>query len=62
MSAGQIQNLTPLAGIKLIEVDLPPQVTKGIEVLRPMKSLLKINRQPASEFLKKWDTANVKSK
>jgi serine/threonine protein kinase len=49
------RDLSPLEGAELSEIALPPQITKGMEALRRMKSLKTINEQPADEFWRKYD-------
>ena len=58
----ELHDLTPLAGLKLKRIGLPPQVTKGIEVIRAMKSLVGINGDSPDVFWKKWDAAKAKAK
>ncbi len=53
-------DLTPLAGMNLIRISLPPNATKGIEVIRSMKSLTNIDNLPSEQFWKKWDAAKGK--
>ena len=51
----KVANLTPLEGMKLVEITLPPGTPRGLELLRKMKSLEKINGMPAAEFWKQYD-------
>jgi len=52
----QIRDLTPLQGMNLTEVSVTPKnITKGMDVLRQMKSLKKINALPPADFWKKYD-------
>jgi hypothetical protein len=46
--------------MQLREIYLPPRVEKGMNALRRMKSLVKINGQPADEFWKKYDAEPAK--
>jgi serine/threonine protein kinase len=57
-----LHDLTPLAGMPLSLVHLPPQVTKGMEVLRAMKTLGNIDSQSPEQFWKNWDAAKAKAK
>ncbi|MGA2035583.1 MAG: tetratricopeptide repeat protein, partial [Thermoguttaceae bacterium] len=54
------KDLSPLEGAELSEIGLPPHVTKGMDVIRRMKSLKTINNQPAEEFWKKYDAEQGK--
>jgi len=56
----RVQDLSPLAGMQLSEITLPPQVTKGMDVLRGIKTLTKIWELPADEFWRKYDAAEAK--
>jgi len=56
----KLHDLTPLADMKLKKIQLPPRITKGLDMIRAMKSLESINDQPAAEFWKKWDEAKAK--
>ena len=59
----QVRDLTPLQGMELTEITLTPRIiTKGINVLRQMKSLKTIgigwqamDRFSPDEFWKKYD-------
>ena len=51
----KVEDLTPLEGMKLVEISLPPGTPKGLELLRKMKSIEKINDMPAAEFWKQHD-------
>jgi len=56
----QVSDLTPLQDMNLIYVAVTPQnITKGMDVIRQMKSLQNIRRDreqfPAAEFWKKYD-------
>ncbi|MES2659380.1 MAG: hypothetical protein V4689_12240 [Verrucomicrobiota bacterium] len=52
-----IRDLTPLDGMKLETLRLEANgIKRGIEVIRKMPSLKEINRMPAGEFWKKYDT------
>lgn len=55
-----LSNLTPFAGMSLTHITLPPQVTKGMDGLRKMKSLQSIDDQSAELFWKKWDAPKGK--
>jgi hypothetical protein len=46
--------------MQLVKVSLPSRVTKGMDVIRRMKSLTRINGQPADEFWKKHDAEQAK--
>ncbi|MHC4873575.1 MAG: protein kinase domain-containing protein [Planctomycetota bacterium] len=53
----KVNDLTPLKRMKLKELWFTPEnITKGIEILRKIKTLKSINRMPAVEFWKKYDT------
>ena len=52
---GQVRDLSPLKGVPLAEIELPPQVDRGMGVLRQIKPLEKINGMAADEFWKKYD-------
>lgn len=52
---GAITDLTPLEGMKLEALGLPPNVQRGMEVVRRMTTLKKINNQPAEAFWKKYE-------
>jgi hypothetical protein len=45
---------------KLTNVILPPNVTKGMEMLRAVKTVININGTPTAEFWKKWDKTKAK--
>lgn len=50
------QDLTPLEGMNLKVLKFNAEYkTRGIEVLRAMKSLVSINGQPPAEFWKSYD-------
>jgi hypothetical protein len=55
-----LQDLTPLAGMSLKHITLPPRVTKGMDELRKMKTLQSIDDQSAEIFWKKWDAPKGK--
>jgi serine/threonine protein kinase len=55
-----VEDLSPLEGAELSDVFLPPHVAKGMDAIRRMKSLKKINNQPADEFWKNYDAAEAK--
>jgi serine/threonine protein kinase len=63
---GPVADLTPLQGMSLIEVSLTPRfITKGMEVLRQMKSLKAIgtglgNKLPPEEFWKRYGAGEFK--
>ena len=65
---GKVQDLTPLAGLELQEICLTPKnITKGMDVLRRMKSLKRIGvewhwekNMPAAEFWKRYDAGEFK--
>ena len=60
-NATQVSDLTPLQGMNLTEVRLTPKnITKGLDVIRQMKSLVAIcvgndAKLPADAFWKKYD-------
>ena len=56
----ELRDLTPLAGLSLTHITLPPDVTKGMDVLRKMRSLQSINDEAADKFWKKWDLPKAK--
>jgi hypothetical protein len=56
-----VRNLTPLEGMALIEFNVVPKIiTTGLDVVRKMKSLGRINYMPAGEFWKKYDAGEFK--
>jgi hypothetical protein len=57
----EVHDLTPLAGMKLVLVHLPPDVTKGLESIRAMKSLQNIDGTPPRQFWKLWGAAKAKA-
>jgi serine/threonine protein kinase len=57
----RVQDLTPLQGMNLTEVVLvPKKITKGMDALRSMKSLFRINGLPPAEFWKNYDAGEYK--
>ena len=57
----RITDLTPLEGMSLTQIALPiPVPGKGIEAVRRMKTLTKINDLPPDEFWKKYDAGEFK--
>jgi len=55
--SGKITNLTALRGMKLKWLNLNPNtVTKGMDIIRDMKSLEQINRQAPDEFWRDYDS------
>ena len=59
INAVSVRDLTPLQGMKLTEITFPPKsVTRGMDVLRKMKSLVKINREAADVCWKKYDAGD----
>jgi hypothetical protein len=46
----KVVDLTPLEGMKLEVISLPPMVTKGLDVLRNMSSLKNIDTKPPAQF------------
>jgi len=60
-SCGQITDLTPLQEMKLEAIWFDPQIVKtGVDMLRRMKSLTKINDLPAEAFWKQYDSGAFK--
>ncbi|HTU22267.1 MAG TPA: protein kinase [Gemmataceae bacterium] len=57
---GQVRDLSPLAGMNLSELGSPLEVDRGMDALRRMKALGKINGMPAAEFWKKYDAGEFK--
>jgi serine/threonine protein kinase len=55
----KVKDLTPLRGMNLTEIYLNPP-DKGMDVLRQMKSLFRINQLPPAEFWKKYDGGEFK--
>lgn len=52
----RITDLTPLQEMKLTAIQFEPRIVKkGVDVLRKMKSLTKINELPAEAFWKQYD-------
>ena len=60
LGCDDVTDLSPLEGMQLVKVSLPSRVTKGMDVIRRMKSLTRINGQPADEFWKKHDAEQAK--
>jgi hypothetical protein len=60
IGCGGVKDLSPLEGMKLTDIHLPPEVTRGMNVLRRMKSLVTIDGKPADEFWRKYDAAEAK--
>jgi hypothetical protein len=58
----ELHDLTPLAGMSLSTLSLPPDVTKGIDGIRNMKTLGTIDGMRAADFWKKWDAERAKAK
>ena len=57
IDSGKITDLTPLKGMKLHWLNFNPNtVTKGMDIIRDMKSLEKINRQAPDEFWRDYDS------
>ena len=56
----QVRDLSPLKGMPLSIIWLPPQVDRGMAVLRQIKPLEKINGMAADEFWKKYDAGEFK--
>ncbi|OAI39924.1 hypothetical protein AYO40_05255 [Planctomycetaceae bacterium SCGC AG-212-D15] len=50
-----VRDVRPLDGMKLVELTLPPKVDSGMNVIRLMKTLTKINQIPAADFWKQYD-------
>ncbi len=58
---GQVHDLSPLKGMPLTQIFwLPPQVDRGMDVLRQIKTLNNIHDIPAEEFWKKYDAGEFK--
>ena len=55
-----VRDLSPLKGMPLTSFWLPPQVDRGMSVLREIKTLLNIGEVPADEFWKKYDKGEFK--
>jgi serine/threonine protein kinase len=55
-----VRDLSPLAGMKLIEIRFSLATTAGIDELRKMRTLEKINDMPSQEFWKKYDSGKSK--
>jgi serine/threonine protein kinase len=60
LAARNIRDISALEGAMLVEVWLPEVVDRGMSVLRPMKTLGKINTMPAEEFWKQYDAGEFK--
>ncbi|MBL8796932.1 MAG: hypothetical protein JNM56_23730 [Planctomycetia bacterium] len=62
----QVQDLQPLQGLQLVEIDfVPKSISKGMDVLRQMKSLKAIRvrgsmRFTPEEFWKRYDGGEFK--
>jgi serine/threonine protein kinase/DNA-directed RNA polymerase subunit RPC12/RpoP len=57
----RITDITPLEGMKLTYVYIPARTVKtGVDILRRMKSLTRINDLPVEEFWKKYDAGEFK--
>ena len=50
-----VRDLSPLDGMKLSEIWLPPEVARGMNILRRMKTLDNIQAMPAGKFWKEYD-------
>ncbi|MCX6866793.1 MAG: hypothetical protein NTV46_11375 [Verrucomicrobia bacterium] len=60
---GKISDLTPLKGMKLKTLDFDSDtVTRGMDIIRDMKSLKEINRMPADEFWRNYDAQQIERK
>ena len=56
----KLSDLTPLKGMKLKELVFNAEtIIHGMEVIRAMKSLKEINRMPADEFWRKYETVQL---
>jgi len=55
-----VTDLSQLQGMELSAIRFDTKVTKGVDVLRRMKSLTNINDLPAEEFWKKYDAEQPK--
>jgi serine/threonine protein kinase len=55
-----VRDLSVLEGMNLSAITLPPEVARGMEVLRRMKELERINYGPAADFWKKFDQGEFK--
>ncbi len=57
----RVQDLTPLQGMSLTEVLLVPRtITKGMDTLRSMKGVTRINGLPPAEFWRNYDAGEYK--
>jgi serine/threonine protein kinase len=57
----RVQDLTPLQGMPLTEISLVPKnITSGMDVLRQIKSLIRINGLPPAEFWKNYEAGEYK--
>ncbi len=57
----RVKDLTPLQGLKLTEIVLVPRnITRGMDALREMKSLVRINSLPPAEFWKNYAAGEYK--
>ncbi len=60
VDSDKISDLTPLKGMKLKHLVFDADtVTRGMDVIRTMKSLEEINRMPADEFWRKYDARQI---
>ncbi len=57
----KLHDLSPLAGMSVTGVIMPPQANK-FDSLREMKSLTNINGLSPTQFWKLWDAAKTKAK
>ncbi|HZZ78170.1 MAG TPA: protein kinase [Gemmataceae bacterium] len=55
-----LHDLSPLAGMSILNITLPPEVTKGMDAIRAMKSLTQIDGMPPEQFWKIWDASKKK--
>jgi hypothetical protein len=56
-----LRDLSPLENAPLVDIEaLPPQVDRGMNVLRQIKTLKNIQRMAAAEFWKKYDAGEFK--
>jgi len=57
-----VRDVTPLTGMMLQSINLPPGEPVGMEMLRTTKSIVHINGQLKNDFWKTWVEAKAKGK
>lgn len=55
-NCGQVRDVSPLEDMPLCQIKLPPQVDQGMDAVRQIQTLGKINEGAADDFWKKYNT------